>query len=495
MSDHGGRERRGSLLVLAPAIAAACVVVLLIATMLGLSALVGGAAAQGGCVPGAVPVPGAGAPPELQPIFEAAARRYRLGRDGPAILAGLTEVESGFGRNMGPSSAGAIGWTQFMPATWESYGVDANHDGRRDPYTAEDAIFAAARYLRASGAPRDWYRALFAYNHADWYVREVLEHAKRLSGLDAIGDGGPGSVLVIGDSLEVGTYPELRRLVAHRLTGDFESGRSSTTGIAVLRRMLRTGDYDAILFDLGTNDGDVAQFRRSLSGLAELAGDRRVYVATVNSPYDERAKNDSLAAYAHARPNVRLIRWHEASQRFELADGIHGAYGQRARVVADALGDQPAAAESCASAAGPGTGAVHTVTGPAGLVPIPGQNGQTIDARILPDVISLIDTYHLTITAGYAATGHAADGEHPLGLALDIVPGPGGTWDDVDRLARWAEPVQNAPRPPFRWVGYDGDANHGRGNHLHLSWNHSPTPSRRPPAASVDVFGTMGEEQ
>jgi hypothetical protein len=43
----------------------------------------------------------------------------------------------------------------------------------------------------------------------------------------------------------------------------------------------------------------------------------------------------------------------------------------------------------------------------------------------------------------------------------------------VDKLARWAEPRQNRPRPPFRWVGYNGDADHGRGDHLHLSWDHS----------------------
>jgi hypothetical protein len=55
------------------------------------------------------------------------------------------------------------------------------------------------------------------------------------------------------------------------------------------------------------------------------------------------------------------------------------------------------------------------------------------------------------------------------------VPGPGGSWKDVDRLAKWAEPRQNHPRAPFRWVGYNGDRNHGRGNHLHLSWSHTAT--------------------
>ncbi len=49
-----------------------------------------------------------------------------------------------------------------------------------------------------------------------------------------------------------------------------------------------------------------------------------------------------------------------------------------------------------------------------------------------------------------------------------------------DGAIRWAEPRQNRPRPPFRWVGYDGDYNHGRGNHLHLSWMHSAGRPGRP---------------
>ena len=56
------------------------------------------------------------------------------------------------------------------------------------------------------------------------------------------------------------------------------------------------------------------------------------------------------------------------------------------------------------------------------------------------------------------------------------------SWAPITRLAHWAEPVQNQPRPPFRWVGYDGDAGHGCGNHLHLSWEHAAgadVPARR----------------
>src|SRR5207302_7628728 len=85
---------------------------------------------------------------------------------------------SNFGRNMGPSSAGAIGWMQFMPSTWERWGLDANGDGVADPWSAEDAIYAAARYLAASGGQNDISRAVFSYNHAQWYVNEVLGLAK-----------------------------------------------------------------------------------------------------------------------------------------------------------------------------------------------------------------------------------------------------------------------------------------------------------------------------
>jgi hypothetical protein len=121
-------------------------------------------------------------PVALVPIYESAAGRYRLGERGVPVLAAINKIESGFGQNLGPSTAGAYGWMQFMPATWAAYGVDADGDGRRDPADPDDAIHADARYLHASGAPRDWYRAVFAYNHADWYVREVLDQADRYQG-------------------------------------------------------------------------------------------------------------------------------------------------------------------------------------------------------------------------------------------------------------------------------------------------------------------------
>src|SRR3954453_560505 len=106
------------------------------------------------------------------------------------VLAAINKIESNFGRNMGPSSAGAIGWMQFMPSTWERWGVDADGDGLANPWNAEDAIAAADRYLAASGGASDISRAVFSYNHAQWYVDEVLQLAQlfRSGGGDATFD-------------------------------------------------------------------------------------------------------------------------------------------------------------------------------------------------------------------------------------------------------------------------------------------------------------------
>jgi len=121
-------------------------------------------------------------PPFLLPIYQAAGIEYGVRWE---ILAAINEIETDYGRNLNISSAGAQGWMQFMPATWKSYGLDANRDGTKDPYNPVDAIFAAARYLRAAGAETDIRAAIFAYNHADWYVDSVLMRARLIGGTPA----------------------------------------------------------------------------------------------------------------------------------------------------------------------------------------------------------------------------------------------------------------------------------------------------------------------
>lgn len=110
-------------------------------------------------------------------LYKEAAKEYGFRRDW-YVLAAVGQVESNHGENMGPSSAGAMGPMQFIPSTWETSGVDGNGDGEANVLDPRDAIPAAAGYLKVGGAPKDWYAALFSYNHADWYVKDVLAVAE-----------------------------------------------------------------------------------------------------------------------------------------------------------------------------------------------------------------------------------------------------------------------------------------------------------------------------
>ena len=136
-------------------------------------------------------------PPFLLPIYQAAGMQYGIRWE---VLAGINEIETDYGRNLNVSSAGALGWMQFMPATWKSYGVDANQDGVKDPFNPVDAIFAAARYLKAAGGETDLRKAVFAYNHADWYVDSVLMRAQVIGGI-------PGDLVGSLTGLTQGRFP------------------------------------------------------------------------------------------------------------------------------------------------------------------------------------------------------------------------------------------------------------------------------------------------
>lgn len=126
-----------------------------------------------------------GVPASLVPVYCRAAAKYRLGPKGSAILAAINWEETGFGTNLGVSSAAAEGWMQFLPSSWEAFGVDGNGDGAKDPYDPWDAIFAAARLLRYSGAPANWHDAIYSYNHAEWYVEDVLAVAAKWAAIDS----------------------------------------------------------------------------------------------------------------------------------------------------------------------------------------------------------------------------------------------------------------------------------------------------------------------
>lgn len=177
-----------------PLLAMSALVLIVIVAVVGALAKIGNAAAQtcdsgaqatlvSSGSPGAGPV-GPPAPAAEIPTFQAAAAHFALGTQGPAILAAINEVESDFGASSEPgvrsgaNYAGAEGPMQFEPGTWAQYAVVApGGTNPPSPYNENDAVWSAANLLRASGAPGNWRTAIFTYNHAGWYIDEVLRDA------------------------------------------------------------------------------------------------------------------------------------------------------------------------------------------------------------------------------------------------------------------------------------------------------------------------------
>ncbi len=157
------------------------------------------------------------------------------------------------------------------------------------------------------------------------------------------------------------------------------------------------------------------------------------------------------------------------------------------------------------ASAGPTTTRLAYATGEIVALPasIPHEDGDMVDRRIVGDLRWIAARYPIYVTDGYSGPlpngehagcnqCHVRNSDHYNGLAVDIVPLTPSSkcdanWAAITRLAEWAEPLQNEPVPPFRWVGYNGDAGHGCGHHLHLSWQHSPVAMFRL-AEWVEVF-------
>jgi hypothetical protein len=160
-------------------------------------------------------------PPFLLAIYQAAGAAYGIPWQ---TLAAINEVETDYGTDLDTSSAGAIGWMQFLPGTWKRFGVDASASGVRDPYNAADAIFAAARYLAAAGGTHNLPGAIFAYNHSRAYVRSVLLRAELLA-------GEPSALLNSVSELAEGDFPvQLRYHASYGPAGVAPSAAPSGVG-------------------------------------------------------------------------------------------------------------------------------------------------------------------------------------------------------------------------------------------------------------------------
>ena len=176
-----GATAAGALVAIAFALVAA------LAALGGASLAAGGASASGAPGDSVSALAAREIPALYLRLYQEAAQRYGLDW---AILAGIGKVECDHGRDPDPSctregavnAAGAGGPMQFLASTWARYGVDGDGDGRANRWDPADAIYSAANYLRASGAPGDYRQALLAYNDADWYVTDVESWAARYGG-------------------------------------------------------------------------------------------------------------------------------------------------------------------------------------------------------------------------------------------------------------------------------------------------------------------------
>jgi hypothetical protein len=160
------------------------------------------------------------------------------------VLAAVGKVETDHARNVAVSSAGARGPMQFMPGTWRAYGLDADGDGIADIDNPVDAVHSAAHYLCASGGgnPATLRNALWAYNHATWYVDLVLERAGRY----AVAAAAPPAS---SDAQALAANP--RVLLTPRARGDLLAGAVDPRVVALLSAISQRHTIAVSVFSSG----------------------------------------------------------------------------------------------------------------------------------------------------------------------------------------------------------------------------------------------------
>lgn len=370
---------------------AAFVASVVIGLPIGLILFLGGSALCGGG--GDAPAPSAaaenGIPANYLALYQQAGAEYGIPW---TLLAGIGSIETNHGRLDAPgvtsgtndaafpSGQGCCaGPMQFLitgpnGGTWGAYGVDGDGDGDKDVYDPRDAIPGAARYLKASGAPGDLHRAIFAYNHSEAYVQSVLakmrEYAATAPASSPAGAtatttttrgaatttstappaaaAATGPVLNLGDSLAVGSGPPLaEKLSGRTVTTLAAENRTSNQGLAVLRGL--TSVPSTLIVQLGTNDTDISTFRANvLSVLAIARRDAaRVFWVNISRPplsgTRDSALNAVLAQAAASHDNLVIVDWHAVIARgdVELGDDVHpspAGYAARAELIAGVLG-------------------------------------------------------------------------------------------------------------------------------------------------------------
>jgi murein DD-endopeptidase MepM/ murein hydrolase activator NlpD len=388
------------------------------------------------------------------------------------VLGAINKVESNFGQNMGPSSAGAVGWMQFMPSTWERWGTDADGNGVANPWHPEDAVYSAARYLAAAGAHSDISRAVFAYNHAQWYVDEILSLAADLGS----GDAGFAAGLGLGAA-------------DYRLAELEEQLADARKDVARAQRLIPAGE------------GKVERLERRAMVLALKAGDPNLSAET----FEELESQIFALDAAQERVAEDIDR-----RQAELDAAVAAVTTLEEQLAAAAVADPATAA---LGAPGSIAGYVFPVGGGPSVVSVGHRHHDYPAADIAaPEgspLYALADSFVIDTYAD-------GSGNCGIGLRIQLEAGSEYTYCHLSYLEPAVHP--GAALAAGQPVGLVGSTGHSTGPHLHLqlnpavsypqeeswfksfagvafSWQDSPTPHRRakPRGPVFTVVGAGGD--
>jgi membrane-bound lytic murein transglycosylase B len=399
----------------------------------------GATAAPDASAPGTLSVPlypsvtcgAAGAPIGLLSIYQGASDAYGLGPQGPAVLAAINGIESGFGANLGPSSAGAVGWMQFLPSTWSIYGVDANGDGTADPNDPHDAIYAAARYLRAAGMPTDTPGAIFAYNHADWYVAEVLANAGCYGAFDGAFSLTSGKQVIACTSADDASIPERYLQAFEQAASQYDLGKRGVWALAGVAR-------------LESNFG-TGMTRKELRGAGPLGLDRDEW-----NRFEVDGDGDGLIRHASIEDSAATLA-REVWSRGDLRSGLF-LHNQASWYVEQVLDQKDQLSGGCKTRTVEWNLALPAVTSApinwANLTlsnPLEMQDIKTgaLDPRIMSLLGMITQTHQITVSAlrsdhsEFTAEGNVSN--HFFGRAVDIGAVDGVPCTNVDPSAPCGE--------------------------------------------------------
>jgi murein DD-endopeptidase MepM/ murein hydrolase activator NlpD len=374
---------------------------------------------------------------QLLELWKAAGAAYGIPWE---VLGAINKIESNFGRNMGPSSAGALGWMQFMPSTWMRWGTDADRDGVANPWDPEDAIYSAARYLAAAGAQDDLYKGIFAYNHADWYVRDVLELARVFAG-----GGGFDPTLV----------------------GTLGFGAATAPGGAGL--VFQLDDLEQSLAEarkaVGREQRDV---RRTERRIAEL--DTEIFVA------EQRAGNPELSDEEFQRVEAEVTRLVVEQERAVESLGREREQVAKAEETLEALRQHAEAQRNTVTFSRPLTNGLgdpqfagqHVF--PVGGGPAVATVGATHHDYPAADIAAPEGTPVYALADGMVVDVHrSVSSRCGLGLRLDLPDGRSYTYCHLSYLEDHVQP--GAAVTAGTLLGLVGSTGNSTGPHLHLQRN------------------------